>query len=120
MDRYEVHNNKRAPALALARASDHFWRAAAIKVLTYLGGDPDQIARERYPGDDLSLLIAKGATTQAVTTVPAWAGVLATTAVSEAVQETVSMSALSQVIGAGALKINLDRRYSVTVPGRHT
>jgi hypothetical protein len=99
----------------------HLWRAVAVKVRSFVEGKPlEQIAKELYPGDPIVPMILRAASAQATLTDAAWAGPLAKASVSQAVQETVSMSVIGRLIAAGALRIDLARSASVTVPGRST
>jgi hypothetical protein len=99
----------------------HLWRAVAVKVRSFVEGKPlEQIAKQLYPGDPIVPTILRAASAQATLADATWAGPLARASVSEAVQETVSMSVIGRLIAAGALRIDLTRFASVTVPGRST
>lgn len=71
-----------------------------------------------YPDDAVApLLLLKAASTQAVLTDVAWAGPMAHYAVSDAIEEIVSMTALAQ-LRARALQVDMGNLASVVVPGR--
>lgn len=105
-------------ALMSGRA-DNVWRAAAATLRGYLEGvTPDDVAKRMYPEDDVTPILLRAASTQATTTDATWAAPLTHTAVSDAVEEIVAMSALGVLVKGGALKVDMGRNASVVVPGR--
>jgi hypothetical protein len=84
------------------------------------GRSVEQVTRELYPDDQITPLILRATSAPAQISVPSWAGALAAYSVSQAVQETVSMSIIGRLIRSGALHIDLGRFASITVPGRST
>jgi hypothetical protein len=102
-------------------ASQYVWRAAAAKVRSFVQKRPvEQIISEFYPDDPVTPIILRGATAPAKLTDASWAGPLAALSVSDAVQESVSMSALGRLMLSGGLHIDLGTFASVVVPGRST
>jgi hypothetical protein len=72
-------------------------------------------------GADLDFdIIARAVSTPATLTDPAWAGPLGRYGVSQAVEDIVAMSALGRLLAFGALRVDLGRLASVTIPGRQT
>jgi hypothetical protein len=109
----------RRPAMALPHPGEHFWRAFAAKVRgSILGELAEDLLRERHPDDHIAPLLLRAASAPAKTTVPGWAAELARKAVSQAIEDVVSMSAARHVMDAGALRIDLGRFASIVVPGR--
>jgi hypothetical protein len=103
------------------RPAKYVWRAAAATLRGFVGGmSPTAMARNMYGDEPVTSLVLRGATTQAVTTVPAWAGAVAVQSVSDAIEEVVALSAVGAVLRAGALNVDLGRNASVRVPGRAT
>jgi hypothetical protein len=101
--------------------SEHTWRAAAAKVRAFIKGQSvEQVLHENYPDDQVTPIIARAVSHPAILTDPAWAGPLAALSVSEAVQDSVSMSILGRLMMAGGLHIDLGKFASVVVPGRST
>jgi hypothetical protein len=99
----------------------HMWRAAAVKVRSFIEGKPASlISKQLYPYDEITPAILRAATNPAKLTTPAWAGSLAAASVSSAVQETVSTSVIGRLMQAGGLSIDLGTFASVVVPGRAT
>jgi Phage capsid family len=105
----------------LRKPSEHYWRAVAAQVRGFALNIPaEQALQDRHPDDIVAKMILRATSTQATLTDPAWAGPLARYSVSQAIQEIVSMSALSRLMLAGCLNIDLGRFANVTVPGRST
>jgi hypothetical protein len=99
--------------------SNQVWRAATAVVKGHvLGCTAEQAARGLYPDDPVTPLILRAGSTQATTTDPAWAGPLAQYAVSQAIEDIVAMTVAYRLEMGGALRIDLGRLASVTVPGR--
>jgi hypothetical protein len=108
-------------AITLKRPAEFVWRAAAATLRGFVGGtSPAAMAHNMYGDDPVTPLVLRGATTQAVTSVPAWAGAVAFQSVSRAIEEVVALSAIGAVLRAGALNVDLGRNASVRVPGRAT
>jgi hypothetical protein len=102
------------------RPAAYVWRAAAATVRGFKDGVPaDVVARTLWPDDHITPIILRGASAPAVLTDPAWAGPLAFQAVSAAIEEIVSMSAVGRVMQT-AFRVDLGRNASVLVPGRVT
>jgi hypothetical protein len=101
--------------------TQYMWRAAAAKVRSFVEGRAiEKIIADYYPDDAVTPIILRGASNPAILTDPNWAGPLAALSVSEAVQDSVSMSVLGRLTLAGSLHIDLGRFASVVVPGRAT
>ena len=100
--------------------SSHVWRTAAATLRGFLAGRPPaDMLKSMYPDDLVApLVLARAASTQAVLTNTTWAEPLAHYAVSDAVQDIVSMSALDKLARAGAMQIDMGNIASVVVPGR--
>jgi hypothetical protein len=78
----------------------------------------DKAMKAMYPDDDISPMVMRAASTQAITSDPSWAGPLAHLSVSEAIEDIVSMSAFGKLMQIGALNVDLGRFASMVVPGR--
>jgi Phage capsid family len=99
----------------------HLWRSAAVKVRAFVEGkSAEQVCNELYPNDEVTPFIMRAAAAPAKLNTSSWAGSLGALSVSEAVQETVSLSMLGYLVRSGALRIDLGRFGSVVVPGRST
>ena len=101
------------------RLSSHVWRTAAATLQSYVTGRSaaDTLLR-MYPDDVVAPLLLRAASTQATLTDAAWAGPLAHYAVSDAIEDIVSMTALDRLARSGALQVDMGRNASVIVPGR--
>jgi hypothetical protein len=99
--------------------TNQVWRAAAAVVRGHIAKvPPEQMAKTMYPDDTVTPVIARAASNIATLTDPNWAGPLARYAVSEAVEDIVAMTAAGRMEVAGALRVDMGRMASVTVPGR--
>jgi hypothetical protein len=99
----------------------YLWRAAAAKVRSFVERRAiEKVLDDRYPGDQVTPIILRGASLPAKTTDSVWAGPLAALSVSDAIFDVVSMSAIGRLMASGALHIDLGRFASVVVPGRST
>ena len=102
------------------RNAAYLWRAAAATVRGFVDGvAPELVARAQWPDDQVTPILLRATSTQAVTTDPSWAGPLASLSVSEAIEEIVAMSAIGRVM-QNALRVDLGRYAAVVVPGRIT
>jgi hypothetical protein len=118
-----VHSTLMAnkPPLPLSHPARHYYRAIAASVRGFIQGSPaDEVARLMYPDDQVTPIVLRATSTQATTTDAAWAGPLAHTVVSEAIEDMVALSAIGKLVDLGALVVDLDRYASVIVPGRVT
>ena len=107
------------PAIALPRPGEHYWRACAAKVRSFVTGEAaDALAQDMYPDDAVTPMLLRASSSPAKLTVPTWAGSLGRYAVNQAVQDSVSMSAVGRLILAGGLHIDLGRLASVVIPAR--
>jgi hypothetical protein len=107
--------------LTRPRPAAHVWRAAAAVAKAQAHStSPDAMLKRMFPEDEIAPLILRGASTQAVTTDPVWAGPLAAVSVSDAISEMTIASAIGRVMAAGALVVDLGHYASVVVPGRVT
>jgi hypothetical protein len=102
------------------RETNHVWRAAAATLKAHVSKTPLlEMAKSMYPDDPVTpLILQKAAVTQATLTDAAWAGPLARYAVEQSIEDIVSLSVAGKLEDAGALRINMGRLASVTVPGR--
>jgi hypothetical protein len=99
--------------------TNQVWRAAAAVVRGHIAHvPPEQMAKTMYPDDTVTPIIARAASTMATLTDAAWAGPLARYAVSQAVEDIVTMTAAGRMEAAGALRVDMGQLSSVTVPGR--
>lgn len=101
------------------RPSQHTWRAAAASLRAFVDKTTTEKAmKAMYPDDEISPIIMRAASTQAVTTDPSWAGPLARLSVSQAIEDIVSLSAIGKLMTIGALNLDMGRFASMVVPGR--
>jgi hypothetical protein len=101
------------------KRADNVWRAAAATVRGHIAGIPAvDMAKSMYPEDSVTPLILRAASTQATTTDPAWAGPVARYAVDQSIEDIVAMSVTGRLEMAGAIRVDLGRLATVTVPGR--
>lgn len=98
--------------------TNQVWRAAAAIVRGHVAkSSAVEICKTMYPLDTVTPLIVRAASNMATTTDPNWAGPLARYAVSEAIEDIVAMTAVGRLEAAGALRVDMGRLASVTVPG---
>ena len=104
----------------LPHPSGHVWRIAAATFRGFTHGRaPADMLKSMYPDDVVApLILARAASTQATLTDPTWAAPLAHVAVSDAIEDIVSMSALDKLDRTGALRVDMGNMASVVVPGR--
>lgn len=101
------------------KMSSHVWRVAAATLKSYVTGrSTTDVLKGMYPDDVVAPLLMRAASTQATLTDPAWAEPLARYAVSDAIEDIVSMTALDRLVRTGALQVDMGRNASVVVPGR--
>lgn len=115
--------SQRAPRIFLpsdkTRPADQFTRAAFAhaKAVTNLTS-AEKICQERWPQDEATALITRGAVSPATTATPAWAGVLAPTGAVGAFVETLAPQSAASQIFARSTVVSLDGVGQITVPRR--
>jgi hypothetical protein len=108
-------------AIKELQPANHVWRAAAAMLRAHIAqAPPEQMAKIMYPDDTVTPVLTRAASTMATLTDPAWAGPLARYAVSQAIEDIVAMTAAGRMEAAGAMRVDMGRLASVTVPGRGT
>jgi hypothetical protein len=107
-----------APRPSAPRPADHLVRAAlaVLRSETQHLLQEDAVVRQLYPGDAVSALLVRAATSPASLTSAEWAGALASTAVADFVGGLGPVSAAAQLI-ATSLQLDLGRYAHVRVPG---
>jgi hypothetical protein len=110
-----------APMLPRHRGSMTPYKVLGARVRAITEGQSVQKAAKALYADHLDFdAIVRAASSPATLTDPGWAGPVGRFGVSQAVEDIVAMSALGRLLQFGALKIDLGRLASVTVPGRIT
>jgi hypothetical protein len=100
------------------RPATHLYRAAAAHLRAHAKNiSVERVIKSMFDGDDVTVLVAKAASTPAMTSVPAWAGALAATVVDDHVQAVTSLSAAAGLFARG-LKANFGGYHSIRIPGR--
>jgi hypothetical protein len=111
------------PSPSRRRAALTPYKALAAKVRSVVESAPVQKTAKALSGADLDYdEVLRAASTPAVLNDggSGWAGPLGRYGVSQAVEDVVAMSALGRLLAFGALRVDLGRLASVTIPGRQT
>src|SRR5262245_18802991 len=100
------------------RPSHHLYRAAVAHLRAhYENISPERAAKSLFADDQVTPLLLKAASAPATTTNPAWAQILAATAVDDSVQAITSLSAAAGLISRG-LKVDFGGYASIRIPVR--
>jgi hypothetical protein len=92
---------------------------AKVRAVTE-GASVQKTAKALYGGDLDFDEVQRAVSSPATLADAAWAGPLGRYGVSQAVEDIVAMSALGRLLAFGALRVDLGRLASVTIPGRQT
>jgi hypothetical protein len=103
------------------RASLTPYKALASRVRAIVeNASVSKVAKELYGGDLDFDEVQRAASAPATIADAIWAGPLGRYGVSQAVEDVVAMSAIGRLLAFGALRVDLGRLASVTIPGRQT